>query len=435
MQVSVEKLDGLERRMTVQVPAEEIDQEIQNRLRDLTRKVKIHGFRPGKVPYKVVKRMYGPQVRKEVLGEVMQSSFQDAIEQEKLRPTGRPQIEPKNMEEGHNMEYSATFEVLPDFELQGIEGLKVERPIAEVTESDIDNMLETLRKQRVRWNDTDRSAQEGDRVTITFEGKLDGEGFPGHKGEHVPVVIGDGAMLKDFEERLIGSQSGNTLEFDMVFPNNYHNKTLADKQVHFTVAVEAVAEPQLPEINDEFIASFDIKDGDMEAFRAALKENMERELSEAVKIDIKRQVMQGLIDANDIPLPQAMVNDEVAHLAKQSGFPEDSEKEEQETTKNKLFEAEARRRVALGLIIARLVSANDIKVDNARVYAHLETIASRYQDQDVQAVMQVYQQNPQLMESIRNLVLEDQVVDWLLERAEISDKPGSFDDVMKPQTA
>lgn len=436
MQVSVEELGGLERRITVQVPAEKIDKEIQNRLLSLSRRVKVDGFRPGKVPFKMVKRLYGSQVRQEVLGDVLQSSFQDALHQENLRLVGGPTIEPKSMDEGVDMEYSATFEVFPEFELNGTEGLKVERPTAEITEADIDAMLETLRKQRTLWNDVDRASQQGERVTVDFEGKVDGQDCPGNQGENMPVVLGAGTRLKEFEDKLVGLRVGDEAEFDVTFPGNYHVQELAGKQTHFLVKVKAVAEPSLPEVNDEFAAGFGIKEGGVEGLRKALRENMERELREGIKTIVKRQLMQGLWDANDIPLPQVMINREIDQLAKQMGFPESAKAKEHKQAaafKAQLFGPEARRRVALGLLISRLVATQQIKLDEAHVRERLASIASTYEE--AAEVVQWYGSNPQALEGIRAMALEDQVVDWLLERAAVSDKPSSFDKIMRPAAA
>jgi trigger factor len=431
MQVSVEDLGGLERRMTVQVPAEQIEREVQDRLKSLSRKAKLDGFRPGKVPVKVIKRMYGPQVHQEVVNDVLQSSFQDALVQEKLRLVGGPTIEPKSLGEGKDLEYSATFEVFPEFEVTGIEELKVERPVAEVTEADVDAMLENLRKQRTECNPVERAAQEGDRVNITFEGKPNGEDFPGNKGEDLPVVLGAGMMIREFEKKLTGLKADDDTEFDVTFPEDYHAKELAGKTVHFAVKVNAVAEPRLPEIDDEFARAFGIEEGGVEGLRKAVKENMERELDEKIKTILKNQVMDKLLEANDIPVPQAMVDEEIERLAQQANFPLDTEEGKQSAKAR--FEGEARRRIALGLLISRLVSANAIKPDSGRVRAKLESIASSYEDP--QSLIQWYSQNPQALENIGALVLEDQVVDWLLERAQVIDKPSSFEAIIKPGQA
>ncbi|HXH04101.1 MAG TPA: trigger factor [Candidatus Competibacteraceae bacterium] len=434
MQVSVEELGGLERRLTVQVPAEKVEQEVQSRLASLARRVKLDGFRPGKVPFKVVQRMYGDQVRQEVLGDLVQSSFQEAVLQHNLRPAAGPRIEPKTVAVGQDLEYYAIFEVFPEFKVQGLEGIKVERPVAEVAEADIDSMIENLRQQRTRWNEVSRAAQNGDRVTLDFEGKLEGADFPGNKGENVPLVLGSGRMIPGFEEALIGLVGGESKTFMVTFPQDYPNKDLAGKPVSFSATVKTVAEPVLPEVDEAFVKSFGIDDGSVESLRKALRENMERELKQGIKAVVKRQVMQGLLDANPIDLPQALVREEIEQLARQMHFPTAGKSsEELEKTKAELFGEEAKRRVALGLIVSRVVTENALKLEPARVQAHLEGIAASYEDAG--EVIRWYQQNPQALESIRGLALEEQVVDWLLERAQVSDKPSSFDEIMKPNKA
>lgn len=429
MQVSVEELGALERRMTVQVPASEVDQEVQSRLSSLARRVRVHGFRPGKVPFKVVQRMYGDQVRQEVVGEVLQRSFAQAVDAQKLRPAGGPRIEPKSIEAGADLEYSAVFEVLPEFELKGLDGLPVERPAAEVTEADVDQMLETLRKQRTDWVDVERPAQKDDRVTLDFEGTLDGQEFPGNKGEDVTIVLGSGRMVPGFEDALIGAGSGAELAFDLTFPDDYHAAELAGKQVHFSGRVKAVAEPHLPEIDDKLAESFGIAEGGVDGLRKALRENMERELGQGIKATVKRQVMEALLQANPIDLPQAMVVAELDRLAAQAQFPE-SDDPSAATRKREIFEGEARRRVALGLIISRLVRDHEIKADPDRIQAQLENIAASYEDPG--EVIAWYRQNAKAMEDVDAAALEEGVVDWLLARATVSDKPQSFDEVMKP---
>jgi trigger factor len=265
---------------------------------------------------------------------------------------------------------------------------------------------------------------------LDFEGKLDGQDFPNNKGENTPLVLGSGNMPKDFEEHVIGLQAGAQTEFDVTFPENYRGENLAGKTVHFTVKVTAVAEPHLPELNKEFAASFEVKADGMEGLRQAVRENMERELGESIKTIVKRQLMESLLASNDIPVPQAMVAGQIEYMAKQAGFP-DTDDEKTANLKTQLFAKEARRRIALGLILSRLAEANHIELDEARVRAHLAAISSTYQEPE--AVVQWYEKNPQAMESIRTLALEDQVVDWLLERAEVTDKPSSFDEIMKPK--
>jgi len=432
MQVSVEKLEGLERRLNVQIPAERIDQEVQVRLRDLVSKVRVHGFRPGKVPFKMVKRMYGAQVRQEVLGEVLQESLTDALKQEDLRLANSPNVEPKNMKEGENLEYSAVFEVLPEFELQAVEGLQIDRPVAEVTEADIDKMLENLRRQRTVWHDVERPAADGDRITIDFEGSIDGEVFAGGKGEKMPVVLGSGAMLPDFEMQLRGLQAGSEIEFDMTFPENYQAQNLAGKTAHFKVKAHSVAEPELPVVDEEFAKSFDLEEGGVDALRAALQENMEHQLADKVKNIVHQRILERLFEAHEISVPQSMVKSEIDTLAEQAKFTV-GEGQDEDAAKQEAFGAEAQRRVALGLIISRLIAENDMQVDEARVYEQLEALAGNYEGVDSEQIIQIYRQNQQIMEMVRSRALQEQVADWLLERAQVNDITSSFDDIMNPE--
>ena len=430
MQVSVETLSDLERRVTVQVPAERLAKEIENRLQSLSRRVKVDGFRPGKVPLKLVKRMYGDQVRYEAVGELMEHSLHEALAQEKLNPLGGPKIEPKALEDGQDLEYSATFEVMPEFEPTGFDNIAVERPTAEVTEQDVDNMLENLRQQRATWSAVERPAAEGDRLRIDFEGTIDGQNFAGGKGDNVTVILGKGSMLKDFEDRLAGLSAGAETEFELTFPEDYQAKDIAGKTARFRVKLHAVEETVLPEVDEAFAASFDVKESGIAGLRQSLRDNMERELREGIKASVKRQIMQGLLAANPIPVPKVLVETEIEHLARQLYFPADAKDEKTRQLKTQLFEPEARRRVSLGLLISRLASAQHLKVDEQRVRDYLETMASTYQEPD--EVVRWYEKTPKALDNVRALVLEDQIVDWLLERAQITDKSSTFAEIMTP---
>ncbi|MGB2682650.1 MAG: trigger factor [Candidatus Competibacter sp.] len=430
MQVSVETLSDLERRVTVQVPAERLAKEIQDRLQSLSRRVKVDGFRPGKVPLKLVQRLYGDQVRYEAVSELMQNSLHEALTAEKLNPLGGPRIEPKSLEDGQDLEYCATFEVLPEFDPTGFETIKVERPNAEVAEPDVDRMLENLRQQRVTWGAVERPAAEGDRVRIDFEGAIDGENFAGGKGDNVEVILGKGAMLKDFEDHLAGLRPDADTEFDLTFPDAYQAEQIAGKTARFKVKVRTVEEAQLPEVDEAFAASFDVKENSVEGLKRSLRENMERELRDGIKAAVKRQVMQGLLDANPIPVPKVLIENEIEQLAKQLHFPAGATDEKTQQLKAQLFEPEARRRVALGLLISRLAEAREIKVDNQRVRNFLETVASTYQEPD--EVVRWYEQTPRALDNVRAMVLEDQIVDWLLERAQVTDKASTFAEIMTP---
>jgi trigger factor len=430
MQVSVETLNDLERRVTVQVPAERVAKEIQDRLVAMSRKVKVAGFRPGKVPLKIMQRMYGNQVRYEAVSELMEHSLRDALVQEKLNPLGGPKIEPKPLEEGQAFEYSATFEVMPEFDPSGFENIKVERPVAEVTEQDVDHMIETLRQQRTIWTAVERPARDGDRVRFDFEGKIDGQDFAGNKGENAQIVLGGKSLLADFETRLIGLAPGTETEFDLTFPEDYQVKEVAGKTAHFQVKLHGVEEAHLPEVDDAFAEKFDVKEGGVPALRQALRENMERELREGIQAVTKRQVMQGLLEANTVPLPQALIEVEIEQLASQLRFPPSNNDEKIQQLKAKLFETEARRRVALGLLISKLATKQGIQADEERVRARLDAFAATHEEPA--EVLRYYEQTPNALDNVRALVLEDQIVDWVLERAQVTEKASTFAEIMMP---
>lgn len=430
MQVSVETLNDLERRVTVQVPAERVAKEIQDRLVAMSRKVKVAGFRPGKVPLKLIQRMYGDQVRYEAVSELMEHSLRDALVQEKLNPLGGPKIEPKPLEEGQAFEYSATFEVIPEFEPSGFENIKVERPVAEVTEQDVDRMIETLRQQRTIWTSVERPARDGDRVRFDFEGKIDGEDFAGNKGENTPIVLGAKSLLPDFEVRLIGLSPDAETEFDLTFPEDYQVKEVAGKTARFQVKLRGIEEAHLPEVDETFAAGFDVREGGVPALRQALRENMERELREGIQVATKHQVMRGLLEANTVPLPRALIEAEIEQLARQLRFPAGSDDEKIQQLKAQLFEAEARRRVALGLLISKLAANQDIQVDEERVRARLGAFAATHEEPT--EVLSYYEQTPKALDTVRALVLEDQIVDWVLERAQVTERASTFAEIMTP---
>lgn len=429
MQVSVETLNALERRVTVRVPAEKVATEMQGRLQTLSRKVKIDGFRPGKVPLKVVRQLYGQQARFETASELMEQSLTEALTQENLNPLSQPHIEPQRLEEGQDFEYSATFEVMPDIEPTGFETIRVDRPVAEVTEQDIDNMVQTLRWQHVVWNPAERPVRQDDQVCIDFTGQIEGQDFPGNKGENAKFVLNGKSLLRDFEERLIGLSSGAETEFDCVFPEDYHQH-LAGKTAHFQIKLHAVEEATLPEVDDAFAEKLDIHGG-VANLRESLRGTLQRGLRENARAFIKRQVMRGLLMANQIPLPRALIANEIENLASQMQFPKDLADEQAWQLKLSMFGPHAYQRVALGLLMAELVKRESIQIDAQRVRSVLESLTAEYQDPG--EVIASYEQNPQMMEQVQALALEEQVVDWLLERAQVTEKPMTFDEVMHPK--
>jgi trigger factor len=429
MQVSVESGEGLERRMTVGLPSERIEQEVDKRLRDFARSARLPGFRPGKVPVKILRQRYGNQLRREVFGDLVQSSFGEAVSQQSLRPAGPPRIEPNIDEEQKNYSYTAVFEVLPQFQLGTLEGRVVRRPQAQVSDADVDAMIERLRNQRKTWSEVSRGAQDGDQVTIGFTGTIDGEAFPGGSSDNAEIELGSGRMIPGFEDGLIGAEAGEERTLELQFPDDYPAEHLRGKNASFAVTLKAVAEPVLPALDEDFARSFGIEDGDIERFRADVRNNMERELKQRIQSRVKARVMDALLEANPIELPRVLIREEIKAIKDQA---RQSIRGNMELP-DELFEKDARRRVALGLIIAEVVKANNIQVDPQRVREAVEDMASTYEEP--QEVIEFYYRNKEHLASVESLALEDQVVDWAMERVTVEDEPLSFRELTEPAHA
>jgi trigger factor len=427
MQVSVETTGKLGRRMEIQVPAARIDQAIEERLKSMSRTVRLKGFRPGKVPVKVVRQQFGQQVRQEVLSNVLQSSFAEAVAQEKLNPAGGPRIEPISIEQGQDLKFRAIFEVYPDLEVKGIESLEVSRPVAEVQPGDVDAMMESLRKQRPEYTVVDRPAQETDRVLIDFAGTIDGEAFEGGKGEGVPVVIGGGRMLKDFENGLLGASMGEKRSIELNFPQEYQAKALAGKKAVFAVDILSVEEQKLPELDEEFCKSYGVTEGGVAQLRQEIEDNMRRELAETVRGKLKQQVMDKLLAANPVEVPQALLESAVRDMQMDMGR-QMGAKDASQLPQPQQFIEPARRRVALGLIVSELIKSANIQLDQARVLSRIELLAAQYPNPE--QVIKAYRENNDALRQVQSLVLEDQVVDWVVERAKVTDQPATFKDLM-----
>jgi len=427
MQVSVETTGALERRIEVSVPRERIEQAIDERLKRVSRTAKLKGFRPGKVPLKVVKQQFGAQVRQEVLSDLMQSSFSEAVTQEKLNPAAGPRIEPISVGPDQDLRYRATFEVFPEIELKGVEGIAVMRPAASVTDADVDAMVLNLREQRPRFELVERESREGDRVTMDFEGQIDGAEFEGSKGTDVAVLLGGGRMLKDFETGITGMKAGEHKQIDVPYPADYHNAALAGKVAGFDVHMKKVEEKQLPELDDEFCREYGVLEGGVEQLRKEVRENMERELEQNVRARLKAQLMEALLAANPLDVPQSLVDAQVREMqidaARRMGARDASQVPPPEP-----FVEGARKRVVLGLLIGELIKTRGIKIDRARVEARLADLAASYPDPE--QVIKAYRQNPEALRQIENVVIEDQVVDLLLGQATVTDQPATFKDVM-----
>ncbi len=430
MQVSVESGEGLERRMTVELPSERIDSEVNKRLKDISRKIKMDGFRPGKVPFNIVRKQYSGQVYQEVFGELVESTYGEAVQQESLLPAGTPRIEPvpePDQKEG-TMGYVAVFEVMPEIELKPLTGT-IKKPLAEVTDEDQEQMIDTLRKQRQTWGAVDRAAQEGDQVTISFKGSVDGELFEGGEASDVPLLLGSNSMIEGFEAGLVGAVKGETRTLNLKFPEDYSSEELAGKDASFEVEVSEVSEGILPEVDDEFAKLFGMAEGGAEKLRQDIRSNMERELAQRIKTNIKNQAMDLLFDSNEIEVPKALVEQEIDALLKQATDRMQSMAPEGLKLPRDIFEEQAKRRVVLGLVIAKIVEDNDIKVDPARVRAAVEGIAAGYEKPE--EVIEHYYGNQQELAGVENVVLEDQVVDWVLSQVSVEDEESSFSELTK----
>ncbi|MFO1393496.1 MAG: trigger factor [Steroidobacteraceae bacterium] len=427
MQVSVEQTGALERRMEVSVPKERVEQAVHKRLQQVGRTAKLKGFRPGKAPLKVIQQQFGAQVRQEVVGDLMQSSFAEAITQHKLSPAAGPRIEPITMTPGEDLKYRAIFEVYPEVALASVEGLDVIRPVAEVTEGDIDAMVENLRSQRPKFDVVERESREGDRVTMDFVGLLDGAEFEGSKGTDVAVLLGSGRMIKEFEAGITGMTAGEQRKIDVRYPDDYHNKSLAGRTANFDVHMKKVEEKRLPDLDDEFCREYGVQEGGMQQLRSEVAENMRRELATNVRARLRQQLLDKLLEANPVEVPQGLVDAQVREMqldtARRIGA-----KDASQVPPADPFIAPARRRVALGILVGELIKTRGIALDRARVEDRLADIAGGYPD--AESVLKAYRQNAEAMRQVENLVLEDQVVDYLLERAKVTDQAATFKEVM-----
>ena len=432
MQVSVESTSALERRMTIGVPAERIETEVTKRLQQTARRAKVAGFRPGKVPMNVIRQRYEDTARQEALGDLIQATFYEAIVEQKLNPAGAPSVEPKTFEKGKDLEYVATFEVFPEIKLAGFDSITVERLQADVNDADVDNMLEILRKQNTRFEAVERAAESGDQLNIDFVGKIDGEAFAGGSAKGTTLVLGSGRMIPGFEDALVGVKAGEERIINPTFPADYQNLDLAGKTAEFTVTVNSVSAPQLPELNDEFFALFGIKEGGLEGFRAEVRKNMDRELRQAIKSKVKNQVMEGLLAANPVEVPKSLIGSEVNRLRVQA-VQQFGGNIKPDQLPAELFEEQAKRRVVLGLIVAEVVKQGELKADETRVRELIQEMASAYQEPE--QVLAWYYKNDQQLNEVRSVVLEEQVVDTVLQKAKVTDKAVSYEEAVKPAEA
>jgi trigger factor len=422
MQVSVEAGDGLERRLKIDLPFEQLAVEVDKRLQQLARSAKLPGFRPGKVPMKVLRQRFAERVQQEVFGELVQSSYQEALVQESLHPAGMPRIEPEIDLDEKRLSYTAIFEVMPEFELASLSDKSLKRSVCELTDADLETMIEQLRNQRKTWTPVGRPCQNGDQVTLSFTGTLDGEAFEGGAGSGVKLELGSGRMIPGFEDGLIGASASEQRTLDLTFPDPYQAAHLAGKPVRFEVTLESVAEPVLPAVDAEFVKTFGVDDGDLERFRADVRANMERELKDRLNARIKERVMDLLFEANPLDLPGTLVESESQAMAGKMSQRLGGAKLALPT---ELFETGARRRVALGLIIGKIINDNNLQVDVARVREMIEQLASTYDHP--QAVVDYYYSDRNRLGSVETVVLEDQVVELIMGQVTVEDEVIGFD--------
>jgi trigger factor len=409
MEVSVENTGGLVRRMTVQVPAERVDQEVRSRLQSLVQTVRLDGFRPGKVPVRVIEQKFGKQVRLEVIDQVVNTTMQEALTRESIRPASNPDVEPKDSRPGEPLEYTATFEIYPELDGDIQYSFTVRRPVVEINQDDIDTMLDNLRHQRATWDAVERPAADGDQITIDFEGTVDDEAFAGNSAENLPLVLGSGSMIPGFEEQLVGVAAGDEKNIEVTFPQDYPSAEVAGKTATFSIKVNGVAEMALPELNDEFAQAFGIAAGGMDGLREEVTSNMQRELKGLIASRLKSQVFKGLLESNPVEVPKTLIDTEVREMQgmqQYQGRPVES------------LQADSEKRVKLGVVVSEVARRNQLQLDADRVREMVETIAASYEKPE--EVLQWYYGNQDKLAGVQSSVIEDQVVEWVMEHSGVT---------------
>ena len=430
MSISIETLEGLQRRVTIIVAADKIEAAYKEQLKGYAKNARVDGFRKGKVPHSIIEQRFGVAARQDVLSDEMQRAFFDAVIAEKINLAGRPTFTPNNYQPGQEFSFSVTFEVFPEVELKGLENIEVEKPVVEISEADLDKMVDVLRKQQATWAESQEAVKAEDRVVIDFVGSVDGEEFEGGKATDFVLAMGQGRMIPGFEEGIVGHKAGEQFDIDMTFPAEYHAENLKGKAAKFAITLKKVENIVLPELTEEFVKKFGNAKS-VEDLRAEIKKNMQRELNNAVTARVKNQVINGLIAQNDIEVPAAAVAEEVEVLRQQAVQRFGGKPEMAAQLPAELFEAEAKRRVQVGLLLSTVIGSNELKVDEARVEAMISDIASAYEQPA--EVVEYYAKNRQLTENIRNVVLEEQAVDAVLAKAKVAEKAMSFDELMQSQ--
>lgn len=434
MQVSSETTSGLERRLSLGVPADQIEQAVAERLAKAARTVRLNGFRPGKVPLKVVQQRFGGSVRQEVVGEALSKTFHDAVTREGLRPAGPPRIDLVRDEPGVDLEYTAIFEVYPEIQLSDLTTLVVSRPIATVSDSDLEGMIERLREQRAQWHEVERAAAIGDRASLDYAGTREGAPVEGSAATGAELLLGSGRMIPGFEDAVVGMKAGDAKTANLTFPDDYQEESLRGAAVEFALKLSAVKEKRLPEVDAEFIKQFAIDDGDMARFRDEVRRNMERELANALRSKLKTRTLNQLLALHEVDLPQALVAEEIRSVRRQmvSQFGGGASFDES-MLPDELFADQAKRRVKLGLIVAEIIKTTGIQADPAKVRERITEIATGYEEPE--QVMQYYLSNQEALYAIQGAVMEDQVVDHLVGLAQVTDEALNYQDALRPDPA
>lgn len=426
MQVAVSTVSNLERRIEVSVPAAQVSSEFENRLKQVARNARLKGFRPGKAPMPVVRQQYGDQVRSELLGDLFRQSYSQAINQQKLKPAGDPRIEQFSADPGADLRFVALVEVMPEISLQPLSGLTLDRYTAAVTEADVDAMIDTMRRQRSEFVKVDREAAESDQVTVDFEGKIDDKVFEGGSGKDVPIVIGRGRILADFERALRGMKAGETKSIPLKFPEDYGSPEVAGKFATFEVTVKEVSESRLPEIDDEFCAGFGITEGGIAALRDAVKSSMQHELDTAIRTRLRNQVLDKVYEANPIEVPKTMIEEAVQEIRQDTLRRIGMQNAAQLPSNDSLLEP-GKKRAAMRLLVGELMQAANLTLDRARVNERLDEMLGDYPNAD--DLRRQYVQNADLMRRIEASVMEDQLIDWIVGQAMVLEIPSTFSDI------
>ncbi|MCJ8338551.1 MAG: trigger factor [Pseudomonadales bacterium] len=432
MQVSVETKSALERQMTITIPADRIDNDVVKQVQQTARTVRIDGFRPGKVPLKVVQKRYGAGIRQDVVGEILQQSFYEAVQQEKLIPAGGPSIEMKTDEAGKDVEFIATFEVYPEIDLADFSDVEIAKETSEISAADVDQMVETLRKQQTEWSEVKRAAKDGDKVVLDFEGFIGDEAFEGGKGEGVDLILGSNSMIPGFEDAVIGKKIAKEFDIKVTFPDDYQAENLKGKEAVFKATAKTISEPTLPELNEEFFKKFGMDSADLESFKTDVEKNMSREMSQSLKGKLKDQVFAKLVELNAIAVPTALVDGEIDNLRKQAvqQYGGQGANLDFNMLPKEMFTDQAKRRVSVGLLVQEVIKSNEIKADDERVRSTIEEMAQTYQDP--KEVVDHYYSNDDMLNQVKSLVIEDQVIDHLLSSAKVNETAVSYEEAIKP---